>query len=170
MQFLCSDGQNNLPCALFPWGLFHHLSTHPLSDESGQKGAKGRGLISSLLLSIILEDFAGFLMNLLFIYLKPQAYNTAPCVSAPPSSPSSLPGFCSELCAVLVSALVSCSSSSIFLCSAAVARSAQCPSCYHDLSSKDVAPSCSGHSLLSSSVLSNCFTRDGPCPSNVLSL
>lgn len=75
MQFLCSDGQNNLPCALFPCGLFHHLSTHPLSDESSQKGAKGRGLISSLLLSIILEDFAVFLMNLLFIYLKPQAYN-----------------------------------------------------------------------------------------------
>lgn len=169
MQFLCSEGQPPLPpalCTFSVWALSPARNTSIFWCERSKRNKRNK-----------FDQFFIAFHNLRRFYQFPYKsafYLPENCISLtagfpptlarhyvcpllPPSLPP-FPVFCSELRrADFMSALVSCISSSVFLCSNVVARSVRCPSCYHDMSSKDFALSCSGHSLLSSSALSNCF-------------
>lgn len=172
MQFLCSEGQKS-HCPLFPHGTFHQLLICPPSDASSQKGIKETGLINILLLSIILSDSWLSCQSALYLpewlpawYLPscrlPRSTSTAPRLPAPPSQPSFL---------LLVQFLCQSSSAACLPASFFVQTLHRVCSfgqnCYHDLSSKDAALVTLCFHLFHCQIV---FTRDGPCPSNVVSL
>lgn len=164
LQLLCSEGQKN------PLVHFFHVASFPINILQHEK-IKG-----SLIMSLVIKTWS-------ILYCFPQSWHILPvslqncflftwqvspelnsslwhkhgstCAHSFPS-PSIPPIFCSEL-QFSWQPLSNAFLKHLFLCPKAVARRVRCPRCFCDVSSKDTALSCSGHSLLSSSALSDCF-------------